>query len=864
MRVGLALALESPQQMMPLCSRLDCRAGWHPEFYYMATSMLIDAAHPEETRVVVVKENRLEEFDVETSTKAQLKGNIYLAKVMRVEPSLQAAFVDYGGNRHGFLAFSEIHPDYYQIPVADRQALIDAEVAAAKEEAAREEEAAKLENEKSADAAGDDAANAEPAPEELGGEAADEVNGGDDVQSDADETAEDSDDEATNKAAKSSNIDAVGGDALEEVRPRRAPMMRNYKIQEVIKRRQIILIQVVKEERGTKGAALTTYLSLAGRYCVLMPNTVRGGGISRKIANMKDRRRLKTIVSDLDVEDGMALIVRTAGAERSKAEIRRDFDYLFKLWQEIRDKTLNSRAPALIHEEANLIRRSIRDIYNKDIDEVLVEGEEGYKTAKAFMRMLMPSHAKRVQPYRDKVPLLHKYKIDAQLDSMMSPEVGLKSGGYLVIGITEALVAIDVNSGRSTRERNIEETALKTNLEAAEEVARQLRLRDLAGLVVIDFIDMDYPRNNRAVERRLKDSLKSDRARIQVGRISHFGLMEMARQRMRPSLIEASTELCVTCGGTGLVRATSSSALHVLRALEETGLKNENKAIEVFMSSSVAIYLLNQKRNEILALEERHGMTIILSADDSLIAPEIRIVAVDGGAVISAPSTATDRAPATPAPATPVDAGAADDGDGKSEEERPARKGRRRGRRGGRKRRGASRDAEAGNDAQNADAASPADGTSEPTALSENATDKSGESGTAQGAAEAGSEEETKTRRPRRRRPRRRKSEATAEGSNASNGDASGAANADAASAAGAESGTLANENAESSNSETPAATSAEKAAPKRRRSRRTKNPESASAAPAKPSGQEPSAVPAPKAAAAGPKKPAKSGWWHK
>ncbi len=436
--------------------------------------MLIDAAHPEETRVVVVKGTRLEEFDLESSTKAQLKGNIYLAKVTRVEPALQAAFVDYGGNRHGFLSFNEIHPDYYQIPVADKRALIEAE--------AREAEAASEEKAEGPKPDADEAPSADEAEDQdATSEDADTSNADDGADDDtADEDAE----------PVRENIEAVGGDELDDVRAERSTLLRSYRIQEVIKRRQIILIQVVKEERGNKGAALTTYISLAGRYCVLMPNTGRGGGISRKITNATDRRRLKSIVADLDIPEGMALIVRTAGSQRSKAEIRRDYDYLYKLWADVRETTLESRAPALVHEEASLIKRSIRDLYNKDIEEILIDGEEGYKTAKAFMRMLMPSHSKRVQPFRDEVTLFHKYRIDEQLDSMMHPEVRLKSGGYIVIGPTEALVAIDVNSGRATRERNIEATALKTNLEAADEIARQLRLRDLAGLSVMDFIDM--------------------------------------------------------------------------------------------------------------------------------------------------------------------------------------------------------------------------------------------------------------------------------------------------------------------------------------------------------------------------------------
>jgi ribonuclease E len=573
----------------------------------MAMKMLIEAAHPEETRVVVVKGQQLEEFDFEATNRAQLKGNIYLAKVTRVEPSLQAAFVDYGGNRHGFLAFNEIHPDYYQIPVADRRALLEAEAARQAEEEAEEE--AEAEAEAKAEAEADaESASGQIATDESDVEAQE---GGDGVE----------------EVAAAPKPEDMGGDEMDDVRPtrRHEQMLRSYKIQEVIKRRQILLVQVVKEERGNKGAALTTYISLAGRYCVLMPNTARGGGISRKITNASDRKRLKTIVGEIEIPDGMALIVRTAGAQRSKAEIKRDYEYLSRTWSEIRDTTLQSIAPALIHEEANLIKRSIRDLYTKDVDEVLVEGDEAYKSAKKFMRMLMPSHAKRVQPYKENVPLFRKYNVDAQLDSMMSTRVTLKSGGYIIINATEALVAIDVNSGRSTRERNIEETALKTNLEAAQEVARQLRLRDLAGLIVIDFIDMEENRNNRSVERKLKECLKSDRARIQVGRISHFGLLEMSRQRLRPSLLESSSDPCPTCGGSGIVFSVETAAMRALRALEDEALRGRTTEASIFVPTPVALYLLNQKRSSITSIESRYGITILVRADDSLIAPDYRI-----------------------------------------------------------------------------------------------------------------------------------------------------------------------------------------------------------------------------------------------
>lgn len=584
----------------------------------MATKMLIEAAHPEETRVVVVKGQQLEEFDFEATSRAQLKGNIYLAKVTRVEPSLQAAFIEYGGNRHGFLAFNEIHPDYYQIPVADRQALLAAEAKQQAEAEAEAEAAADAEAQADEDGAEDDA-NGDESPSDEAQASAEEVDSDADPEAPTDDDSED--------AAEAPKPDDMGGDEIDEQLQsrRRQQMMRSYKIQEVIKRRQILLVQVVKEERGNKGAALTTYISLAGRYCVLMPNTARGGGISRKITNAVDRKRLKGIVGDISIPKEMALIVRTAGAQRTKPEIKRDYEYLSRLWGEIRDTTLNSIAPALVHEEANLIKRSIRDLYTKDVEEVLVEGDEAYKSAKKFMRMLMPSHAKRVQPYKESVPLFRRYNVDAQLDSMMSTRVTLKSGGYIIINSTEALVAIDVNSGRSTRERNIEETAAKTNLEAAQEVARQLRLRDLAGLIVIDFIDMDENRNNRAVERKIKECLKSDRARIQIGRISHFGLMEMSRQRLRPSLLESSSDPCPTCGGSGIVYSIESAAMRALRALEDEALRGQFTEVSIFVPGPIALYLLNQKRPSITSIEDRYGLTILVRSDDTLIAPDFRV-----------------------------------------------------------------------------------------------------------------------------------------------------------------------------------------------------------------------------------------------
>lgn len=678
----------------------------------MPNKMLIDASHPEETRVVVVRGNRIEEFDFESQDKKQLKGNIYLARVTRVEPSLQAAFVEYGGNRHGFLAFSEIHPDYYQIPVADRQALLKAEAEAASDDDDDEDEerrdrgrgrrrrrgrnrdqerrggelqasddaSEQAEAEEShdeddfspaesmtemAEAVSASEADGEVSAEDPGSEDAapsDAEAGAGEVTADesSEEAAESSDDEAGDDesrgpgsiaagidgdtisepapaieaegtedrgtveeinggADEESVVESVGAeDALEEVRERRRPLRRQYKIQEVIKRRQILLVQVVKEERGNKGAALTTYLSLAGRYSVLMPNTARGGGISRKITNAQDRKRLKEVVAELDVPEGMGVILRTAGESRTKAEIKRDYEYLMRLWENVRTLTLQSTAPALVYEEGSLIKRSVRDLYNKDIDEILVAGEEGYREAKDFMRMLMPSHAKVVQPYRDSVPIFARNGIEAQLDKMLQPQVTLKSGGYIIINQTEALVSIDVNSGRSTKEHSIEDTALQTNLEAAEEVARQLRLRDLAGLIVIDFIDMEENRNNRAVEKKLKDCLKNDRARIQVGRISHFGLLEMSRQRIRASVLESTMKPCPHCGGTGHVRSDSSVALMVVRAIEEFLLKDSRHHITVRTPAATALYVLNHKRSNLVDLENRFGLTITLEADETL------------------------------------------------------------------------------------------------------------------------------------------------------------------------------------------------------------------------------------------------------
>ncbi len=637
----------------------------------MSMRMLIDAAHPEETRVVVAKGNQIEEFDFESTAKKQLKGNIYLGRVTRVEPSLQAAFVEFGGNRHGFLAFSEIHPDYYRIPVADRQKLIEqeAEVAAARE---------------SADAAADEADSGNA-----------DANGND------------------------AQVESLGTNDEIEEEVRAAPRIeRRYKIQEVIKRRQVLLVQVVKEERGTKGAALTTYLSLAGRYCVLMPNSPRGGGISRKISNAADRRMLRGVLESLDVPQGMGVIIRTAGVERAKTSIKRDFEYLMRLWENICELTLQSTAPALIYEEGNLIKRAIRDLYTKEIEEILVEGDEGYRTAKNFMRLIMPSHARKVQPYRDRIPLFHRFQVESQLDTMFNPTVRLKSGGYIVINPTEALVAIDVNSGRATREANIEQTALKTNLEAAEEIARQLRLRDLAGLIVIDFIDMEENRSNRAVERRLKECLKNDRARLQVGRISPFGMLEMSRQRLHPGLLEASTVVCPACDGAGIIRSTPSTALHILRLAEDEGIRQRSSKYEVRVPPEVATYVLNEKRRQLAEIEDRYGFHIVITGDEDLIAGQIETERTgrgeDGGETQAVtaeaaypeaaangedstgkrrrrrrkPRRRTDEAEAevVEAAAAASEESAAPEAEAEAGETRPSGSRRRRGRRGGRRR----------------------------------------------------------------------------------------------------------------------------------------------------------------------------------
>lgn len=729
----------------------------------MAKKMLIDATHTEETRVVVVDGTKVEEFDFESDAKRQLAGNIYLAKVTRVEPSLQAAFVEYGGNRHGFLAFSEIHPDYYQIPVADREALMEEERAYAEAQKARDDEddkpkpkarswsrnrsRSKAAAVKSEDAVAtsevpsttingmetidldtgehsvselgqketsehpeyhgpfdakttrvaDDAPqiseqtvaeqDGEKAPDDEAAQASDEkgvvqtedVSGEntpaaatDDIKAAPSQDASETDEtdvteaqvsatqegepvssRAADATAKDETIESIADeDDEEDIRPLRKPRARRYKIQEVVKVRQILLVQVVKEERGNKGAALTTYLSLAGRYCVLMPNTARGGGISRKITNAVDRKKLKEIAGEIEIPQGAGLIVRTAGAKRTKTEIKRDYEYLQRLWEQIRELTLKSIAPAKIYEEGDLIKRSIRDLYNREIDEVLVEGERGYRIAKDFMKMIMPSHAKNVKNYQDTLPLFARFQVESYLNSMFNPVVQLKSGGYIVIGVTEALVAVDVNSGRATKEGSIEDTALKTNLEAAEEVARQVRLRDLAGLIVIDFIDMDERKNNLSVEKRIKDKLKTDRARIQVGRISGFGLMEMSRQRLRPGMIEATTQGCPHCHGTGLIRSDDNLALAILRQIEEEGVRRRSREVVVTCPVGIANFLMNQKREHIGQIEARYGLAVRVEGDAALVSPDFsieklktatRVISEPSAAVVSVDSTILDE-----------------------------------------------------------------------------------------------------------------------------------------------------------------------------------------------------------------------------
>lgn len=635
-------------------------------FLFMSKRMLIDATHAEETRVVVMDGNRLEDYDVESAAKKQLKGNIYLARVIRVEPSLQAAFVEYGGNRHGFLAFSEIHPDYYQIPVADREKLL----------------ALQAEEETLMDDAGSDSDEDEATAHNADAEA-------DETSSTAENDGAEGDEDRQETPEYVSGETDTGEEAL--IQKRIARFLRNYRIQEVIRRRQVLLVQVVKEERGNKGAALTTYVSLAGRYCVLMPNALRGGGVSRKITSVADRRRLRDIVSSLNLPRGMAMIVRTAGAQRPGPEITRDCEYLLHLWDDIREHTLQSMAPALIYEEASLVKRAIRDVYTRDVSEIVVDGESGWKAARDFMRMLMPQHAEKVRLWsKEHQPLFTHYHVEGHLDAMFSPVVALRSGGYLVINQTEALVAIDVNSGKATSQRNIEETAFRTNQEAADEVARQLRLRDLAGLIVIDFIDMESRRHNATIERRLKDALRHDRARIQIGSISHFGLLEMSRQRLRPSVAEAAFTVCPHCNGTGMTRSVESSALHVLRSVEEEGARRRAGAITVHVAAEIAFYILNNKRDWLANIEQRHQMEVLFSPDNTLPAPEIRIerrsparpmAAAQQHALppvenvdVDVPSSAPAAAPSSPTP---------DTAEAATGDEEPRRRRRRRRRRGG-------------------------------------------------------------------------------------------------------------------------------------------------------------------------------------
>jgi len=690
--------------------------------------MLIDAAHAEETRVVVAENNDLLEFDYETTTKSQLKGNIYLAKVTRVEPSLQAAFVDFGGNRHGFLAFNEVHPDYYRIPIEDREALIA-----------------------ESDVPDDDADESE----DEDPKAKDEVDG------------EGSDGDAVEVLGDNAEDDiAELGDAH---RKRLRQLTRMYKIQEVIKRRQILLVQVVKEERGNKGAALTTYLSLPGRYCVLMPNTSRGGGISRKVSNPAHRKRMNTIMADLEIPEGMAVIMRTAGVERNKAEVRRDYEYLRRTWDDIREQTLQSSAPAMIYEEGDLVKRSLRDVYNREIEEIVIDGEAAYKAARTLMRTMMPSHVKRVKKYaEDDIPLYHRYDIEQQLDEIYDPIVHLRSGGYIVINPTEALVAIDVNSGRSTRERNVEQTARRTNLEAADEVARQLRLRDLAGLIVIDFIDMDERRNNNAVERRMKEAMKADRARIQIGRVSPLGLLELSRQRLRPSIHEASAQVCVRCGGSGYVRSTESTAVRVLRAIEEEGIRKRSSAVTVRVPADVALYILNRKRNMIADTEARYGFKVIIAVDTELTPPDYIMERLNTGAPEGETvSEVVDSRTAEPAAreekertrrrrprrrdseaadkSEASEAAEASTAETETGDEEPRPTSRRRGRRGGRRRRKSTSTDEA---AVNGTAAVAADAEAGDGADAESEQPES-----AAADAEAGEEE----KKPKRRRPRRRR-----------------------------------------------------------------------------------------------------------
>jgi len=814
----------------------------------MATRMLIDARHPEETRVAVLKGNRIEEFDFESAEHKQIKGNIYLAKVTRVEPSLQAAFVDFGGNRHGFLAFSEIHPDYYQIPAADREALLAEEAAAAEEEAALREQEEAEEDESEAGESGDfdesGDLDGENGVEEIDTSEKDDVatiEGGHVEEDGEPDDGEGTDNDGVDGEDASAEDAAEGDDRnnrrgrgrrgrgrrqgqgqgrakarkSDEARSRRLELRRRYKIQDVIHRRQVLLVQVVKEERGNKGAALTTYLSLAGRYCVLMPNSSHGGGISRKINSASDRKRLKQIVSELSLPKTMGCIIRTAGLSRTKTEIKRDFDYLARLWDEIREKTLSSTAPAMIHSDSDLVKRAIRDIYNREIEEVVVEGEDGYKAAKQFMKLLMPSHARRVKPYSDPVPLFQRYGAEDQLSAMYDPVVQLKSGGYLVINPTEALVSIDINSGRSTKEHGIEQTALATNLEAAREIARQLRLRDMAGLVVIDFIDMEYGSNVRKVERAMKDALKNDRARIQVGRISGFGLMEMSRQRLRTGVLEATTRECPHCDGTGLVRTASSAGLSALRLIEDEAAKGRGTVISLYASTEAAIYLLNAKRADLAEIEMRYGVTVQVIPEGE-----------DEGAKMRVTSSGP-RPSATPQ-FDPIvddeeedDAPEDEDAEGaENEDEGDPRKKRRRRRRGGRGRKRRDQEDAEGEDEGDEDNA-------EDTADTEVVEDDS--------SSDQASDDEDKPRKRRRRGGRRRRrrddEEADSETGDTEGGDAGDDGEAETEVAPATEDAAQATADTAGEKEEAPAEAEAEEK-PKKRRTRRKKAEPDAEAEP--------------------------------
>ena len=777
----------------------------------MAKKMLIDATHAEETRVVVVDGNKVEEFDFESENKRQLAGNIYLAKVTRVEPSLQAAFVEYGGNRHGFLAFSEIHPDYYQIPVADREALMAEEEALAEAQQEEEEKPRRAPRGRSRSRARPQAEKAETT---VSGEAVTsagisgmetiDLDAESDAEADAEEASspmervdetpveEPSDAPAADPSAETGagpDLDetapeaeaemrdtrdhATGDDSIESVadeddsedlRPARKPRPRRYKIQEVIKVRQILLVQVVKEERGNKGAALTTYLSLAGRYCVLMPNTARGGGISRKITLAADRKKLKEIAAEIDVPRGAGLIIRTAGAKRTKAEIKRDYEYLQRLWEQIRELTLKSIAPAKIYEEGDLIKRSIRDLYNREIDEVLVEGERGYRIAKDFMKMIMPSHAKNVKHYADAMPLFARHQVESYLAGMFNPAVQLPSGGYIVIGVTEALVAVDVNSGRATKKGSIEETALQTNLEAADEVARQLRLRDLAGLIVIDFIDMDERKNNATVEKRFKDKLKTDRARIQVGRISGFGLLEMSRQRLRPGMLEASTQPCPHCHGTGLIRSDDSMALSILRQIEEEGVRRRSREVLVRAPVGIANFLINHKREHVAGIEARYGLSVRIEGDAALVSPDFtleklktatRTVPEPAEAVVSAGAAlmeAIDDSAEAPAEAETAADSATESAPPPGDEAEKPRKKRRRSR--GRKRKPRTEDGQGEAQADSAPQETPEAGAAEPEAGSHADSQSEAVTQPAQESAEPAADKPKRKRRSRKTPPK--------------------------------------------------------------------------------------------------------------